>query len=86
MMYRFMTAYASKLLDSPLYIRSFFGCQDEFSWTEFRKEGPCALLAQIAKRLYFTPLGTQDVGPVVQYCKRAELLHYSDYVSKEEEK
>ena len=81
-----MTAYASELLDSPLFLRSFFGCQDELAWTEFRKEIPCAFLAQIAKRLYFTPVGTKDVGPLVQYCKRAEVLHYSEFVNKEEEK
>ena len=86
MMYRFMTAYAGELLDSPLFLGRFFGSGNELLWSIHRKEGPCSFLAQIARRLYFTPVGTEAVGPVVRYCKRANLHHYSDCVSKEEEK
>ena len=86
MMYRYMTAYASELLESPLFLRAFFGCEEEILWSEFRKEAPCAFLAQIARRLYFTPVGTKEVGPLVRYCKHAKLLYYSDNVSEEEEK
>ena len=86
MMYRYLTAYASELLESPRFLRAFFGCEEELLWSEFRREGPCSFLAQIARRLYFTPVGTKEVGPIVRYCKRAKLLHYSDNVTEEEEK